>query len=90
MAQIIHSRHRSYQNYVNNLVVGIVAFCFFLTSSTRTPKFVSKEFCYALVSFHWHSFSESLTALRQSEDDGCDCLGHVEHLVNTHADVGGL
>ena len=63
---------------------------FFLTSSTRTPKFVGKEFCYALVSFHGHGFSESLAAFGQSKDDCGDCLGHIEHLVNTHADVGGL
>ena len=29
MAQIEHSRHRSFHNFVNNLVAGIAAYCFF-------------------------------------------------------------
>ncbi len=29
MAQIEHSRHRSFQNFVNNLMGGIAAYCFF-------------------------------------------------------------
>ena len=29
MAQIEHSRHRSFQNFINNLMAGIAACCFF-------------------------------------------------------------
>ena len=61
-----------------------------LTSSTRTPKFVGEEFCDTLVTFHGHGFGKSLAAFGQSEDDCGDCLGHVEHLVDAHADVGRL
>ena len=56
----------------------------------RIPKFVGEEFCYALMAFHGHGFGESLTAFRQSEYDGGDSLCHIEHLVNTHAEIGGF
>ena len=29
MAQVEHSRHRSFHNFVNNLMAGIAAYCFF-------------------------------------------------------------
>ena len=29
MAQVEHSRHRSFHNFVNNLMSGIAAYCFF-------------------------------------------------------------
>ena len=29
MAQVEHSRHRSFHNYVNNLMSGLAAYCFF-------------------------------------------------------------
>ena len=58
-----------------------------LTSSTRTPKFVGEEFCDTLMAFHRHGFGKSLATLRQSEDDCGDCFGHVEHLVDAHADA---
>ena len=29
MAQIEHSRHRSFHNFINNLMAGIAAYCFF-------------------------------------------------------------
>ena len=29
MAQVEHSRHRSFHNFVNNLISGIAAYCFF-------------------------------------------------------------
>ena len=29
MAQVEHSRHRSFHNFVNNLMSGLAAYCFF-------------------------------------------------------------
>ena len=29
MAQVEHSRHRSFHNFVNNLISGLAAYCFF-------------------------------------------------------------
>ena len=29
MAQVEHSRHRSFHNFVNNLISGLEAYCFF-------------------------------------------------------------
>ncbi|MDD5817433.1 MAG: transposase, partial [bacterium] len=29
MAQVEHSRHRSFHNFVNNLISGLSAYCFF-------------------------------------------------------------
>ena len=75
---------------INNPYLMNRAHNYFLTSSTRTPKFVGKKFCDALVAFHGHGFGKSLAAFWQSEDDCGDCLCHVEHLVDAHADVGCL
>ena len=56
----------------------------FLTSSTRTPKFIRKQWRNALMAFHQHSSVDYLLVLRQ-----CNLYGHYsfskfEHLVHTH------
>ena len=55
-----------------------------LTSSTRTPKFIRKQWRNALMAFHQHSSVDYLLVLRQ-----CNLYGHYsfskfEHLVHTH------
>ena len=62
---------------------------FFLTSSLRHPKFVGEQGCYALMSSHGHGPGDFLP-IRHLDGNGCYRLGHVENLVNTHANVGTL
>ena len=55
-----------------------------LTSSTRTPKFIRKQWRNALMAFHQHSSVDYLLVLRQ-----CNLYGHYsfskfEHLFHTH------
>ena len=59
-----------------------------LTSSTRTPKFISKQWSDTLMPFHKHSPIDSLLALRQCHLYCHDGPGKSEHLVHTHIYVG--
>ena len=64
--------------------VGISPKQYHLTSSTRTPKFIRKQWRNALMAFHQHSSVDYLLVLRQ-----CNLYGHYsfskfEHLVHTH------
>ena len=59
-----------------------------LTSSMRTPKFISKQWSDTLMPFHKHSPIDSLLALRQCHLYCHDCPGKSEHLVHTHIYVG--
>ena len=38
MAQVEHSRHRSFHNFVNNLMSGLAAYCFFHKKPMLQPK----------------------------------------------------
>mgnify|MGYP001188992102 CR=1 FL=1 len=76
-----------YPNFNNDMwrIFGLV---FFLTSSMRTPKFISKQWSDTLMPFHKHSPIDSLLALRQCHLYCHDCPGKSEHLVHTHIYVG--
>ncbi len=55
-----------------------------LTSSTRTPKFISKQWSDTLMPFHKHSPIDSLLALRQCHLYSHYSFSKFEHLVHTH------
>ena len=57
---------------------------FFLTSSTRTPKFICEQWSDTLMPFHKHSPIDSLLTLRQCHLYCHDGPGKSEHLVHTH------
>ena len=74
------------------------AFCFvsnlhtkcrfsFLTSSTCHPKFVGKERCNALMTFHEHCFADCLLVLRKVYLYCYDCLCERQHFVDAHPDL---
>ena len=64
------------------------AFGDFLTSSTRTPKFISKQWSDTLMPFHKHSPIDSLLALRQCHLYSHYSFSKFEHLVHTHIYAG--
>ena len=60
---------------------------FFLTSSTCHPKFVGKERCNALMTFHEHCFADCLLVLRKVYLYCYDCLCERQHFVDAHPDL---
>lgn len=65
------------------VIVGII----FLTSSTCHPKFVGKERCNALMTFHEHCFADCLLVLRKVYLYCYDCLCERQHFVDAHPDL---
>ena len=61
---------------------------FFLTSSMRHPKLVSKQWGDTLVPFHEHRFAYDVLVERQLYLDCCHGLGHGKHFVHAHVDTG--
>ena len=59
----------------------------FLTSSTCHPKFVGKERCNALMTFHEHCFADCLLVLRKVYLYCYDCLCERQHFVDAHPDL---
>ena len=60
---------------------------YFLTSSTCHPKFVGKERCNALMTFHEHCFADCLLVLRKVYLYCYDCLCERQHFVDAHPDL---
>lgn len=58
-----------------------------LTSSTCHPKFVGKERCNALMTFHEHCFADCLLVLRKVYLYCYDCLCERQHFVDAHPDL---
>ena len=58
-----------------------------LTSSTCHPKFVGKERCDALMTFHEHCFADCLLVLRKVYLYCYDCLCERQHFVDAHPDL---
>lgn len=56
----------------------------FLTSSTRTPKFISKQWSDTLMTFQQHSSIDCLLVLRQCHLYSHYSFSKFEHLVHTH------
>lgn len=69
------------------IALALIIQDFFLTSSTCHPKFVGKERCNALMTFHEHCFADCLLVLRKVYLYCYDCLCERQHFVDAHPDL---